>query len=113
MVCDFCSEPSVICMWQIEPGGITGILVSGDEEITHVDRDGKWGACANCAEMIHNEDWTALKDRAIGNAPIPEHMRAIIGEAIVDGPHSCFRRGYHGQAPTKVITDAELLGHAE
>ncbi|SRR5580765_746804 len=113
MVCDFCSEPSIVARFEIEPGGIIGRVVTDDQDVTNIDRDGVWGACHTCLSIIKRQDWISLADHAAQKAqdmhPVPEWMQPIIRESIAGGPIACFRRGYHGQAPISVISDEDLL----
>lgn len=109
MVCDFCSTPSIVARFEIEPGGQIGRLISDNQDVTHIDRDGKWGACVTCAALIKREDWISLIDHCTDKCPVPAWMKPIMRESIELGPIACFRRGYHGQAPVSVISDEDLL----
>jgi hypothetical protein len=119
MVCDFCSEPKIAWRFEIEPGGFIGRVITDSTDAHHIDRDGLWGACAECANYIIAEDWDALSDRSIDHAisMFPEFAgmpdaRVFIASAIVAGPHTCFRTGYEKThpLPISVISDDELMG---
>jgi hypothetical protein len=121
MVCDFCSEPRIAWRFQIEPGGFIGRVVTDVHDQTHIDRDGKWGACSPCANFIVSEAWDMLSERSIDHAlammprnamrDVPE-IREVIRVSVVAGAHSCFRAGYEKTKPfpTTVLTDEEVMG---
>jgi len=118
MVCDFCSEPRIAWRFQIEPGGLIGRIVTDDHDQTHIDRDGKWGACQDCANFILAEEWDKLADRAVAmglsmmGLPDSPDARDFIYATCVAGAHGCFRTGYMKTKPfpTSVLTDEEVMG---
>lgn len=111
MVCDFCNEPGITRVFQITPGGFMGRMITDGQDATHIDRDGKWGACAQCAQYVTANDRDNLRRRAI--AAYPDFMRSVAGP-IVDGPHGCFWRGYTvGDEGEPVISDDELMNSTD
>ena len=114
MVCDFCSTPRVTWRYQIPPGGHLGSAIAGGEEHHHIDRDGTWGACAECHALISGGDepnWVGLLARSVmrfremHGQMVPDEMIAV----ICSGPHGCFERGFHAHTVKPVVTDDELL----
>ena len=118
MVCDFCSEPRIAWRFQIEPGGLIGRVITDEHDATHIDRDGKWGACSDCANFIVSEEWAMLADRAVTRglemvgAPDTPDLREMVYFTVVQGAHNCFRNGYMKTKPfpTNVLTDEEVMG---
>jgi hypothetical protein len=108
LVCDFCSEPQVSWLYQLEPGKPIG---NG-----HMDADGKWGACDVCHGFISDGSFTSqgmLAVRSLQNLirfhpeMIDEPLECLA--MLISVPHSYFWGNYDGSDPERVISDAELL----
>jgi hypothetical protein len=109
IVCDFCSYPAVVYRYEITPGGIMGTFWDGERQVTHIDRDGKWAACMECATCIAQRDWDALLERSVESLVEKSGLPVEVCRAMNKGPHGCFRRSYRGEKPITVESDMELM----
>lgn len=111
LVCDFCSHPEIVAMYQIRPGGVylSAFTSQGNEQ--HIDSDGRWGACSECQRLISNGDWPELGLRSFtiykGDAE-PEAFDQLMKMSI-QAAHGVFRQSWDGSEPKRVQSDAEFL----
>jgi hypothetical protein len=116
-VCDFCSHPKVVGIFSIPAGGVIASTIHEGMRDTHLDKDGKWGACDACKEIILSGRETAPAELAIrsvenGRRIHPDTLGMLPIELVAEmvaAPHSLFWTGWDGSDPEPVITDEELL----
>lgn len=120
VVCDFCSTPGIVSLYQITPGTPRSIEISDRGTITHVDQDGLWGACPTCDEIIESirvnqsqKDVIRLRNRAAflfmeteEGAGLPSRLV----EYSVEMGHNFFLTHWDGKPSKPLATDDEIMG---
>jgi hypothetical protein len=120
VVCDFCSEPGIVSLYQITPGTPRSTEIQSDGTvITHMDEDGLWGACATCdviIEAIRTGNLlavNALRDRSVdrfiereGGSDLP---RDIVAFSVSMG-HDFFLTHWNGEPGKPLVTDDKIMG---
>jgi hypothetical protein len=91
-VCDFCADPYPVTTY------LCATFIWNKDAAVPAPANGAWAACEVCADLIDDEDWEELADRAfdrfceVHNLPLlyqPELRREI------EELHELFRRHIH------------------
>ncbi len=95
-ICDFCSDLNPVAMFTIPSGGAAGVS-DGDSIAIFHDRDSRWAACAECAELVEAGDSVAVAERSIDAlVRLHPYVGRDFARVSVVTVQSVFWAGYQG-----------------